>query len=215
MKANVLAYLTNGNVVRMHVQHPDVGPCENGTHVGIFDHCCYRCAVDDWDDWYEDVAIYPTTKVACVYADGKCVWHNPAYIKDNTSIKKFQEGLYSESLDIDVDEEHVENMFDFNDNNPILNLNIKAMKVIKFYLGETPLGKGLAIIGFTDGHDEVLEVYLQNRMITVFKNRIYGPQQSISDVWTIESKQAEYIQCDEWDIYLENHNAETIIHLTK
>lgn len=30
------------------------------------------------------------------------------------------------------------------------------MKVIKFYLGETLLGKGLAIIGFTDGHDEVL-----------------------------------------------------------
>ena len=53
MKANVLAYLTNGNVVRMHVQHPEVGPCENGTHVGIFDHCCYRCAVDDYDDWYE------------------------------------------------------------------------------------------------------------------------------------------------------------------
>lgn len=106
-------------------------------------------------------------------------------------------------------------MFDFSDNNPILNLNIKAMKVIKFYLGETPLGKGLAIIGFTDGQDEVLEVYLQNRMITVFKNRIYGPQHSIFDVWTIESIQAEYIQCDEWDIYLENHNAETTIHLTK
>lgn len=106
-------------------------------------------------------------------------------------------------------------MFDFSDNNPILNLNIKAMKVIKFYLGETPLGRGLAIIGFTDGHDEVLEVYLQNRMITVFKNRIYGPQQSISDVWTIESIQAEYIQCDEWDIYLRTHDAETTIHLTK
>lgn len=106
-------------------------------------------------------------------------------------------------------------MFDFSDNNPILNLNIKAMKVIKFYLGETPLGRGLAIIGFTDGHDEVLEVYLQNRMITVFKNRIYGPQQSVSDVWTIESIQAEYIQCDEWDTYLRTHSAETTIHLTK
>ena len=114
-----------------------------------------------------------------------------------------------------MDEEYVENMFDFSDNNPILNLNIKAMKVIKFYLGETLLGKGLAIIGFTDGHDEVLEVYLQNRMITVFKNRIYGPQHSVSDIWTIESKQAEYIQCAEWDIYLENHNAETTIHLIK
>lgn len=52
-------------------------------------------------------------------------------------------------------------------------------------------------------------------MITVFKNRIYGPQHSVSDVWTIKSKQAEYIQCAEWDIYLENHNAETTIHLTK
>lgn len=105
--------------------------------------------------------------------------------------------MYSESLDIDVNEEHVESMFDFSNKNPLLlNLNIRAMKVIKFYLGETPLGKGLAIIGFTDCHDEVLEVYLQNRMITVFKNRIYGPQQNISDVWTIESIQAEYIQCD-------------------
>ena len=50
MKANVFVYLTNGNVVRMYVQHPEAGPCENDTHVGIFDHCCYRCAVDDWDD---------------------------------------------------------------------------------------------------------------------------------------------------------------------
>lgn len=119
MKANVLAYLTNGNVVRMHVQHPEVGPCENGTHVGIFDHCCYRCAVDDWDDWYEDVAIYPTTEVACVYANGKCAWHNPAYIKGNTSIKKSQEELYSESLDIDVEEEYVEGMFDYDDQDPL------------------------------------------------------------------------------------------------
>ena len=89
------------------------------------------------------------------------------------------------------------------------------MKVINFYLGKTLLGKGLAIIGFTDGYDEVLEVYLQNRMITVFKTRSYGPQHSISDVWTIESTQAEYIQCAEWDIYLRNHDAETTIHLTK
>ena len=91
MKANVLAYLTNGNVVRMYVQHPEVGPCENGTHVGIFDHCCYRCAVDDWDDWYEDAAIYLTTEVACVYANGKCVWHNPAYINATSSAKKIWE----------------------------------------------------------------------------------------------------------------------------
>ena len=89
------------------------------------------------------------------------------------------------------------------------------MKVINFYLGETLLGKGLAIIGFTDGHDEVLEVYLQNRMITVFKTRSYGLQHSISDVWTIESTQAEYIQCAEWDLYLRNHNTETTIRLTK
>lgn len=89
------------------------------------------------------------------------------------------------------------------------------MRVINFYLGETLLGKGLAIIGFTDGHDEVLEVYLQNRMITIFKNRIYGSQHSISEVWTIESIQAEYIQCAEWDIYLRNHDAETTIRLTK
>lgn len=89
------------------------------------------------------------------------------------------------------------------------------MKVINFYLGETLLSKGLAIIGFTDSHDEVLEVYLQNRMITLFKKRVYGPQHNISNVWTIESTQAEYIQCAEWDIYLENHNAETTIHLTK
>ena len=91
MKANVLAYLTNGNVVRMYIQHPEVGPCENDTHVGIFNHCCYRCAADDWDDWYEDVAIYPTTKVACIYADNKCVWHNPAYINATPSAKKILE----------------------------------------------------------------------------------------------------------------------------
>ena len=89
------------------------------------------------------------------------------------------------------------------------------MKVINFYRGETLLGKVLAIIGFTDGYDEVLEVYLQNRMITVFKTRIYRPQHSIFDVWTIESTQAEYIQCAEWDIYLRNHDAETTIRLTK
>ena len=89
------------------------------------------------------------------------------------------------------------------------------MKVINFYLGETLLGKGLAIIGFTDGYDEVLEVYLQNRMITVLKNRIYGSQHTISDVWTIESTQAGYIQCAEWDNYLRNHDAETTIRLTK
>ena len=89
------------------------------------------------------------------------------------------------------------------------------MKVIKFYLGETLLGKGLAIIGFTDGYNEVLEVYLQNRMITVFKTRIYGSQHSISDIWTIESTQAEYIQCSEWDNFLRNHTAEITIRLTK
>ena len=89
------------------------------------------------------------------------------------------------------------------------------MKVINFYLGETLLGKGLAIIGFTDDYDEVLEVYLQNRMITVLKTRIYGPQHSISDIWTIESTQAEYIQCSEWDNFLRNHTAEITIRLTK
>lgn len=89
------------------------------------------------------------------------------------------------------------------------------MKVINFYFGETLLGKGLAIIGFTDGHDEVLEVYLQNKMVTVLKTSIYGSQYSISDVWTIESTQAEYIQCAEWDNYLRNHDAETTIRLTK
>mgnify|MGYP000338524317 CR=1 FL=1 len=89
------------------------------------------------------------------------------------------------------------------------------MKVINFYLGETLLGKGLAIIGFTDSYDEVLEVYLQNRMITVLKTRIYGSQHNISDVWTIKSTQAEYIQCAEWDNYLRNHDAETTIRLTK
>lgn len=114
MKANVLAYLTNGNMVRMHVQHPEVGPCENGTHVGIFDHCSYVNG-DDYDDWYEEVVLYWTIEVACIYADNKCVWHNPAYIKDNTSIKKSQEELYSENLDLDINEEYVEGMFDFSD----------------------------------------------------------------------------------------------------
>ena len=89
------------------------------------------------------------------------------------------------------------------------------MKVINFYLGETLLGKGLAIIGFTDGYNEVLEVYLQNRMITVLKTRIYGSQHSISDIWTIESTQAEYIQCSEWDNFLRNHTAEITIRLTE
>lgn len=119
MKANVFVYLTNGNVVRMYVQHPEAGPCNNGVQIGIFAHYCYRCAVDDWDDWYEDIAIYPITEVACIYANGKCVWHNPAYIKGNTSIKKSQEELYSESLDIDVEEEYVEDIFDYDDQDPL------------------------------------------------------------------------------------------------
>lgn len=89
------------------------------------------------------------------------------------------------------------------------------MRVINFYLGEALLGKGLTIIGFTDGYDEVLEVYLQNRMVTILKNRIYGSHHTISDVWTIESTQAEYIQCAEWDIYLRNHDVDTTIRLTK
>lgn len=89
------------------------------------------------------------------------------------------------------------------------------MRVINFYLGETLIGKGLAIIGFTDGHDEIIEVYLQNKMLTVLKTRIYGSQHSISDIWTIKSTQAEYIQCAEWDNYLRNHDAETTIRLTK
>lgn len=118
MKANVLAYLTNGNVVRMHVQHPEVGPCENGTHVGIFDHCSYVNG-DDYDDWYEEVVLYWTTEVAAIFVNGKCEWHNPAYIKDNTSIKKSQEELYSESLDIDVDEEYVDGMFNYDDQDPL------------------------------------------------------------------------------------------------
>lgn len=87
------------------------------------------------------------------------------------------------------------------------------MQVINFYLGETLLGKGLAIIGFTDGHDEVLEVYLQNRMVTFFKKRVYGPQHNISDVWTESSIQAEFIQCEEWDNYLKTHEAEKTINL--
>lgn len=91
MKANVLAYLTNGNVVRMYVQHPEVGPCENNTHVGIFNHCSYRIAVDDYDEWYEEVVLYWTTEVACIYADNKCVWHNPAYINATPSVKKILE----------------------------------------------------------------------------------------------------------------------------
>ena len=91
MKANVLAYLTNGNVVRMHVQHPEVGPCENGTHVGIFNHCSYRIAVDDYDEWYEEVVLYWTTEVACIYADNKCVWHNPKYINAASSANKILE----------------------------------------------------------------------------------------------------------------------------
>lgn len=89
------------------------------------------------------------------------------------------------------------------------------MKVINFYLGKTPLGKGLAIIGFTDGHDEVLEVYLQNRMVTLFKKRVYGPQCSISDVWTESGVQAEYIQCDEWDNILATQEAKETIRFTK
>lgn len=85
MKANVFVYLTNGNVVRMCVQHPEVGPIENGIHVGIFDHCSYVNG-DDYDDWYEDIAIYSTTEVACIYVNNKCVWHNPKYIKASTPV---------------------------------------------------------------------------------------------------------------------------------
>ena len=86
MKANVFVYLTNGNVVRMCVQHPAVGSCENGNKVGIFDHLSYRCAVDDYDDWYEDVAIYLITEVACIYVNNKCAWYNPKYIKASTPV---------------------------------------------------------------------------------------------------------------------------------
>lgn len=119
MKTNVLAYLTNGNVVRLCVQFPEVGLCNNGTQIGIFAHYCYRCAVDDWDDWYEDVAIYPTTEVACIYANGKCVWYNPMYIDATPFTRKSQEELYSENLDLDIDEEYVEGMFDFSDQDPL------------------------------------------------------------------------------------------------
>ena len=118
MKTNVLAYLSNGNVVRMYVQHPEVGPCENGTHVGIFDHCSYVNG-DDYDDWYEEVVLYWTTEVACIYADGKCVWYNPMYIDATPFTGKSQEELYSESLDLDINEEYVEGMFDFSDQDPL------------------------------------------------------------------------------------------------
>ena len=63
MKANVLAYLTNGNVVRMHVQHPEVGSCENGTHVGIFDHLCWQYAPDDYDDWLSPNIVQEKIKI--------------------------------------------------------------------------------------------------------------------------------------------------------
>lgn len=85
------------------------------------------------------------------------------------------------------------------------------MKVINFYCGETFQGKGLAVIGFSDGHDEVLEVYLQNQMVTFFKKRVYGSQHSISDVWTKHSIQAEYIKCEEWDYILATQNSEETI----
>lgn len=114
MKANVFVYRTNCDVVRMHVAHPEVGPCENGNRVGIFDHCH-----NEYDDWYEDVVLYWVSEVAAIYVNGKCEWHNPAYIKDNTSMKKSQEELYSESLDIDVDEEYVEGMFDYDGQDPL------------------------------------------------------------------------------------------------
>ena len=115
MKANVFVYLTNGNVVRLYVQHPEVGYCNNGIHVGIFNHCCLRCAIDDYDEWYEDIAIYSPIEIACVYANDKCVWYNSAYINDNSSAKRVQEELYYESPDLNIEDDYIESMFDYDD----------------------------------------------------------------------------------------------------
>ena len=119
MKANIFVYRTNGSVEKFFVNYPEVGMYNQSNEVGIFNHCSYRIAVDDYDERYEEVVLYWTTEVACIYADNKCVWHNPAYIKDNTSMKKSQEELYSENLDLDIEEEYVEGMFDFSDQDPL------------------------------------------------------------------------------------------------
>ena len=118
MKTNVLAYLTNGNVVRLCVQFPEVGLCNNGNRVGIFAHYYYGGG-DDYDEWYEDIAIYYIYEVACIYVDGKCVWYNPMYIDATPFTGKSQEELYSKSLDLDINEEYVEGMFDFSDQDPL------------------------------------------------------------------------------------------------
>lgn len=86
MKANVFVYLTNGNVVRFNVECPEVGMCNQINQVGIFDHKAYRIAIDDYDEWYEDIAIYSTTEVVCIYVNNKCIWHNPKYIKASTPV---------------------------------------------------------------------------------------------------------------------------------
>lgn len=88
MKANVFVYRTNGNVEKFFVNYPEVGICNQSNEVGIFNHCSHRIAVDDYDEWYEDIAIYWVTEVAAIYANGKCVWHNPAYINATPSIKE-------------------------------------------------------------------------------------------------------------------------------
>lgn len=86
MKANVCVYRTNGEVEKMFVANPAVATCNHGHEVGIFDHCGYRCAIDDYDEWYEDVAIYYTTDIMAIYANDKCEWYNQAYIKNTNSI---------------------------------------------------------------------------------------------------------------------------------
>lgn len=78
------------------------------------------------------------------------------------------------------------------------------MKVINIYKEKEPLVRGLSILGFSDGHEEVHSVYYKNQIVTFHRVRTYGPGNTITDKWVLESTQANYIQCDEWDDIINN-----------
>lgn len=79
-KDNVLVYMTNGNIKRYYVACPAVGTLNQGNQLILADHCGYQVAVDDYEEWYEDVDIFWATEVIAIYCNNKCEWHNPNYI---------------------------------------------------------------------------------------------------------------------------------------
>ena len=83
---------------------------------------------------------------------------------------------------------------------------VREYRKCVFLNGSVVMEFGDNIVGVAKLHEET-DKYVDYDVIVA--------DQCISDVWTIESTQAEYIQCAEWDNYLRDHDAETTIRLTK